>query len=303
MPVWILEGAIVDRWTWLRRAAALLLLTAPIACGEGRPLEVTYHAGLDLRGSLYLPPQREDRPVPGVVLVHGGCFEAGSRKAMQDLGRRLATRGIAALAIDYRLVQEGGAYPAAVEDVRCAVRWLREQGLSRGIEPERLGLLGASAGGFLAAKAALDPEEPASCDLGAGLPVRAVVVLYAVSDWALRARTGIRDCERRFLAEACDPDRPESCLPVSLVARRRFLPTRFLILHGSEDRDIPLHQSQRLLRHLLDSGVDASLETYPGAAHGFDLGTDAAAERARAQIVDFLSRALGLEPDASTQRR
>jgi len=284
-----------SRCPWF--APVALLLTAALGCGEGRPLEVTYHPELGLRASLYLPRDRHGQLVPGVVLVHGGCFESGSREAMRPHGELLAEHGIAALAIDYRLLSQGGAYPAAVEDVRCALRWLHERGASHGVDPERLALLGASAGGFLAARAGLEPGQAASCGFSSTGPVRAVVVLYAVSDWELRARTGLRECERRFLARACDPSRPLTCRAVSLIAPWVALPTRFLILHGSRDEDIRLEQSERLVRHLRESGIDATLETYPGSGHGFELGTDLAATRAKARLVEFLRGELALSAD------
>jgi acetyl esterase/lipase len=283
------------RWLgWLGSAA----LAGALGCGDG-PVEVSYAPARDLRGSLYLPqgPSRGDVPV--VVLVHGGCFQAGSREAMRLYGELLSNDGIAALAIDYRLANRGGAYPAAVDDVRCALRWLHANGRSRGIDPERIAVLGASAGAFLAAKAALDPEpvEPGSavCATTGGAPPRAVVALYGVSDWELRAATGMRDCERRFLADVCDPALPETCRPVSLVAHASPPPMRFLLLHGAADADIPVEQSRRFAEHLARLGVRAELEIFPASGHGFDLRDDDAARLARRRILDFLRSALASE--------
>ena len=108
---------------------------------------------------LYLPAPGA-RPSSAVVWIHGGAFLTGSRMLLPDLlvrGRlfeRVPEAGIALAAIDYRLSGEA-PFPAQLHDVKAAIRWLRARSTELGIDPARIGVWGESAGGHLAAMAAL----------------------------------------------------------------------------------------------------------------------------------------------------
>jgi acetyl esterase/lipase len=97
---------------------------------------------------LYLPGPSE-RKAPLVVLVHGGGWRSGSRANLAPLAARLAARGYAAATVSYRLSGQA-RYPAAIEDVRDAVSWLRERAGSYGLDPRRVAIAGGSAGGQIA---------------------------------------------------------------------------------------------------------------------------------------------------------
>jgi acetyl esterase/lipase len=110
-----------------------------------------------------------------VIALHGGSWRAGVRGAYQYIGPLLAARGYALLAIDYRLVvKDRNRYPAAVDDVRAAIRYVREHAAELNADPSRIVLMGDSAGGHLAALVGLT-ERP---------QVKAVVGIVGVYDLA-----------------------------------------------------------------------------------------------------------------------
>ena len=103
--------------------------------------------GRDLKLDLFLPKQGEE-PRPGIVFVHGGGWQGGSRAAFQRQAAYLAGKGYVGACIEYRLSGEA-TFPAAIEDCKCAVRWLRANAGTYKVDPERIAACGGSAGGHL----------------------------------------------------------------------------------------------------------------------------------------------------------
>jgi len=143
------------------------------------------HDGIELSGDLYLP--QAAKAAPALVAVHGGGWVAGVRSAFQYWGPYLVARGTAVFAISYRLAIKNKTFPEAVQDVLAGVQFVRGKASAFGIDPARIGLLGASAGAHLAALAALSgkkflgayPQDPfAATDTS----VKALVGVYGVYD-------------------------------------------------------------------------------------------------------------------------
>jgi acetyl esterase/lipase len=145
------------------------------------------HDGVELLGDLYLP--KGAKSAPALVAVHGGGWVQGVRTAFQYWGPYLAARGTAMFSISYRLATKGKTYPQAVQDVLAGVQFVRGKAGEFGIDPARIGLIGASAGAHLAALAALGwssgkfskayPQDAfASVDAG----VKALVGVYGIYD-------------------------------------------------------------------------------------------------------------------------
>jgi acetyl esterase/lipase len=161
---------------------------------------VTLHSGIayanhddvELLGDLYLPQAtrylpKPAKPVPALVAVHGGGWVAGARGAFQYWGPYLATRGIALFAISYRLASKTKSFPEAVQDVLAGVQFVRGKAHAFGIDPARIGLLGASAGAHLAALAALNGKKflgayPQDSFAATDTSVKALVGVYGVYD-------------------------------------------------------------------------------------------------------------------------
>jgi acetyl esterase/lipase len=140
----------------LLAGAAVSGVQAPPAA-EMRTLTYASRNGVDLRLDLYLPAQPIRRPIPVIVFLHGGGWSGGTRTTGPDFSRYFARDGFAMASIDYRLTPSI-AFPANVEDVRTAVRWLKANAATHTLDPDRICLWGTSAGGHLAAVAALAPH-------------------------------------------------------------------------------------------------------------------------------------------------
>jgi acetyl esterase/lipase len=167
-----------------------------------RDLSYGTHDGVSLIGDFYVPKAPGKYPV--VVAVHGGGWQGGSRAGYRYWGPYLAERGIALYAIDYRLLKPGQpSYPQAVHDVRAAVQFVKSKAADLKIDPDRVGLMGDSAGAHLAALIALAGDSPTFAkgypsDPYANLStkVKAVVTAYGVFD--LVAQWNHDQIERSF---------------------------------------------------------------------------------------------------------
>src|SRR5260370_23836657 len=140
----------------LRCLSVVLALVLPVAGAWARDFEVVnrpnlefvQHDGTNLAGDLYLPKGLDKAPV--VIAIHGGGWQAGSPASYRYWGPILARNGYALFSIDYRL-GKAGAYPGSVFDVKAAVQFVRAKAADLAVDPERIGLMGDSAGGHLAA--------------------------------------------------------------------------------------------------------------------------------------------------------
>lgn len=233
----------------------------------------------ELLGDLYRPRGLAKAPV--LVAVHGGGFQIGDRKFYQFWGPYLAQHGYALFSIEYRLMKPGAStWPGAVLDVKTAVQYVRANAGELGIDAERIGLIGDSAGAHLTALVALAGNE----ELFAGNPgdphasvpsqVKAVIGFYGVYDM-------IAQWEHDQLTRPRDQITEKFLGGPPMVSRRRFFEasplsyvtsdknsTRFLLIYGHED-DIcdPATQSERFLIALKQAGFYARSIVVPGAGH------------------------------------
>ncbi len=143
------------------------------------------HDGVELLGDLYLP--NGTKSAPALVAVHGGGWVAGVRSAFQYWGPYLAARGVAMFSISYRLATKGKTFPQAVQDVRAGVQFVRGKAGEFGIDPQRIGLIGASAGAHLASLAALSGTKfangyPQDAFASVDASVKVLVAVYGIYD-------------------------------------------------------------------------------------------------------------------------
>ena len=122
-----------------------------------RTLTYASRDGVDLLLDLYLPANPIRRPIPTIVFLHGGGWSGGTRTTGPAFNRYFAQDGFAMASIEYRLTPSI-TFPANVEDVRTAIRWLKANAGTHGLDPDRVCLWGTSAGGHLAAVAGLAPR-------------------------------------------------------------------------------------------------------------------------------------------------
>jgi acetyl esterase/lipase len=240
------------------------------------------HDGTQLLGDLYLPQGVTKAPV--LIGVHGGGWQLGNRKFYNNWGSYLAGNGIAVFAIEYRLMAPGvKTYPGAVYDVRAAVQFVRAKAPELGLDPERIGLIGDSAGAHLSALVALAGSEPPfatdyKSDPFADISpkVKAVVGFYGVYDmlaqWQhdvpVRPRDNITE---KFLGAGPHTDRKVffEASPISYATVDKNA-TRFLLVYGHEDDVVdPATQSAAFLTALKQAGFFVRTVVIPGAGHYF----------------------------------
>jgi acetyl esterase/lipase len=240
------------------------------------------HDGTKLLGDLYSPKGLDKAPV--LVAVHGGGWQVGSRKFYANWGPYLAKNGFAVFAIEYRLMKPGmKTYPGAVYDTKAAVQYVRAKAAELGVDPERIGMIGDSAGAHLSALAALAGEEPlysseyrSDANAAVSSKVKAVVGFYGVYDmqaqWQHDLLARPRDnISEKFLGAAPHTDRKVffDASPISYATVGRNS-TRFLLLHGTDDDIVdPATQSLAFLNALNQAGFFVRRVIIPGAGHFF----------------------------------
>lgn len=229
--------------------------------------------GHPLRVDIYQPEERAGL-LPAIIVVHGGAWFHGDKSnyAFGLHDRWLAAQGYTVFDVQYRTT---GVWPAPLADVKCAVRWVKSQAARYGVDPERIALMGRSAGGHLALMAAYtanDERFPAGCAGGEpGAPdesVKAVVVSYAPADlmlWPADPDGAIARLLGGLPGEI--PDRYREASPITYV-RPGLPPT--LIIHGQRDRLVPPVHSEQLFNHLRAAGVRSVLLRIPWGRHGVD---------------------------------
>lgn len=217
-------------------------------------------------------------------------------------------------------------FPAAIEDCKCAVRFLRAHAAQYGIRTERIGAWGMSAGGHLSlllgTSGGMTPLEGSGGWAEQSSRVQAVVSFYGPTDLALRAgkhqrgkaeptatpqepkprpdkRSGKRDPEGQFLGGTF-AEKPGAYRLASPLTHVTPDDPPTLLVHGAEDRGVPPEQSRRMADALKSAAVPAELVIVPGAGHGFySLGADKVRELGQ-RAVEFFRRELVMNPATST---
>jgi acetyl esterase/lipase len=235
------------------------------------------HDGVELLGDLYLP--NGAKPSPALVAVHGGAWIAGARTAFQYWGRHLAARGVALFAISYRLATKGKAFPQAVHDVLAGVQFVRGKAGEFNIDPQRIGLLGASAGGQLAALAAFGGNKfaggyPQDAFASVSTDVKALIGVYGVYDmlamWtSLQAQTPRDNVVERFLGVAPMENR-QLYFDASPISYATFVNNKipvFLVTGTEDDLVDRVTNMDAFLLALKQAGFFVRGCIVPGAPH------------------------------------
>ncbi len=256
--------------------------------------DVVYHSTPqgDLRVDLYVPYDR--RPGPGLLYIHGGGWQTGSKEQYVLWYLPYLQLGMRVVAVEYRLSGRAPA-PAAVEDARCAFLWLARNGGKYGVDTERLVITGGSAGGHLALMTAmLDGSYDAACGHAGPPPkARAVINYYGATDLEPLLREG-KPHRVKWLSGSGDPSGMARRLSPLNWVRAGVPPV--LTLHGDADEAIPHDQAARLHEALAKAGVANELVTIPGGAHGRHTWSDAETLRVQRRIEAFLKQN-GVIPD------
>jgi acetyl esterase/lipase len=235
------------------------------------------HDGVELSGDLYLP--KGAKAAPALVAVHGGAWIQGARTAFQYWGPYLAARGIALFAISYRLVTKSKMFPQAVQDVMAAVQFMRGKAGEFGVDPARIGLLGASAGAHLAALAALAGNKfaggyPQDAFASVSTEVKALVGVYGIYDMAAmwtscQVQWPIGNIVERFLGAPPMADRQLyfDASPMSYATLANNKLAVLLVTGDADDLVEPKEQTDAFLLALKQAGFYVRPCVVTGAPH------------------------------------
>jgi acetyl esterase len=219
-----------------------------------RNVEYSEAGGAPLLLDAYVPSGPELHPA--MLVLHGGSWSSGDKDDMAPVGELVANDGFAAFVVDYRLVP-AGTYPAAVDDVRTAVRWIRKNAARYGVDPSRIGAFGVSAGGHLATM--LATMGTGSTDTGAR--IRVALSWSGPQDLTMLPSPAVRAFVGCSIV-AC-PERWKAASPLSHVDRTDGA----VLLANSTDELVPLSQAVEMAGALRRNYVPTKLIQVPGSVH------------------------------------
>ena len=231
---------------------------------------VTYTtaSGAELKLDFYRPAQASG-PLPTAIFMHGGGYRIGSRKEASALSvMPYVQMGWNAVNVEYRASGIALA-PAAVEDARCALRWVIHNAKEYNVDTERIIVTGQSAGSHLALMTGLVPESAGfdrNCPGPEPLKVAAVVSWYGVFDYTALVDDPKRDYAISWIGgQPGYKDVAKRVSPMTYV--RAGLPP-VIAIHGDADPIVPYEQEVREIDALKKAGGVAELVTIPGGGHG-----------------------------------
>jgi acetyl esterase/lipase len=237
-------------------------------------------------------PKDAAGPLPAIVCIHGGGFRAGDRKGWDGRCKQLAERGYVAVTVEYRLAPKS-QFPAAVQDCKAAVRWLRLNADKYHVDPNRIGVAGDSAGGHLAQFLGVTGDVhdfDGDQNTGPSSRVNCVVNFYGPSDLTRSYGKSVDAAEvlPLFLGGDAEHERKRHILASPLYwVTPDAAPT--LLIHGTEDKYVNYEQATWIHDRLKAAEVEVQLLTLPSAGHGFK-GDDA--KKAEAVMFDWFDKHL-----------
>lgn len=255
-------------------------------------IEYCTGGGSPLLMDILIPAQHSRTRTPAVLWIHGGSWLAGDKNAHVN-AEWLAKAGFVTATLSYRL-SDAAPFPAAVEDCKCAIRFLRANASKYGIDPDSIGVAGSSAGGHLA-------ELLATADGSAGLEgnggwqgvsskVQAAVSYFGPSDLTAQFPSDTVPVIVKFLRGTRDekPDLYRKASPILYVAKGD---PPLLLVHGEKDEGVPFDQSVRMADVYRRIGLPVDLIALKNAGHDFEhVGSDPispSVEVVHQKTVDF----------------
>ena len=286
--------------------------------------EYLRHADETFLATIYQP--RGEGPFSMLLGVHGGAWNRGSRSELELIGKELAATGILVATVDFRLAP-AHPYPAQVQDVHYACRWLKLHAAEFNGDATRVGVIGTSSGGHTSLLCAMRPNDPRYSVLPLEAPASIDATFkYVISCWGVidpwvrytfcqttpqagegfgGADVKLRQTLNYFLNEAAMHEgNPQEMLE---RGEQQELPP-LLIIQGTDDMNIPLTLPQRFAPAYRSAGGSAQIEWFAGESHGFGSRPGPAAMRAIDTIMDFVAAQLiamesPMNQHASTHRR
>jgi acetyl esterase/lipase len=261
-------------------ATALLTLVTTTVRAAEPPADVVFEkdvvygkgGGTDLKLDLSRPKDAAGKKLPCVVVIHGGGWAAGNKSAHDDLTWKFAQRGYVSATVGYRFAP-ADVFPAQVNDVKCAVRFLRANADKYGIDPRHIGAVGFSAGAHLSMMlATMDKEDGLEGDGGwadQSSKVQAAVSFFGPTDLAA---TDIPEAARNIVkgfiggtpAEKAREYRQAS--PLTYVSPGD---APMLLFQGTRDVLVPHTQALAMTEAMTRYNIPGRVELLIGAGHGW----------------------------------
>lgn len=225
---------------------------------------------------MFIPHDSSDVARPCMIWLHGFGWFAGTRRDNLEISMCtfFAAHGFVTISIEYRLSDEA-TFPAQLHDVKGAIRWLRANAGTYHLDPEHIGISGASAGGTLAALAGLTGDRPdlegRSGNLAYSSRVQAVAVASAPADFLQQGGAMRNDIDGpiSWLFGGTKPEKSDLMRLASPIHHVHADAPPFLIAHGTLDETVPFEQSRRLYDALLAAGAQAELQPIDGVYHNW----------------------------------
>ena len=213
-------------------------------------------------------------PLPAIIAVHGGGWVGGDKSEFGDICKGLSDNGFVTFSVNYRLVKENAnKWPAQLDDVQRAVRWIRANATKYNIDPARIGALGASAGGHLVAllgtRETRDNSDTALANYSSR--VSCVIDLFGPTDFTLKVdEANISPLAtallKNFIGKTPEeaPEAYKDASPIVFVDKKTV---PMLIYHGTADPLVPVDQSQRFYERLKKEGIEVQFIKGEGEGH------------------------------------
>lgn len=251
--------------------------------------------GRELKCNVYRPPTSEQR-LPGILLIHGGGWRNGDRNQLHGYGILLGRAGYVCVASEYRLVGES-PWPAQIEDVKAALRWMRANADALHLDPDRIAIEGNSAGAHLALFAAATQHdqryEGSGGNPGVSSAVRAAIGVYTPT--VFREEEKVRGSVP--VQAISDHPTPGLAQEVSPVHHLSAECPPVLLIHGTADTTVPVSATMVAYDALRNLGVPVELHIYAEQGHAFD--ADARFGRRCADAMLFFLERYLLAPAAT----
>jgi acetyl esterase/lipase len=238
----------------------------PAGTAEYRDLSYGTHKE---RNNLDLFVPKSDSPVPLVLWVHGGGWSGGSKEGINP-ALRLLDHGYAVAATNYRLSQQA-VFPAQIEDVKAAVRFLRMNAKKYNLDPERFGAWGGSAGGHLVALLGTTgavKEFDTDSNKNTSSNVQAVIDFFGPTDLLKLSPPDAANNPITRLLGGTTGEKKDLAMKANPITHVTKDDPPFLIVQGDADPLVPANQSELLAAALKKAGVECELVILKGAGHG-----------------------------------
>lgn len=254
-------------------------------------LDIEYGTGGEspLQLDLYFPKGRTEI-TPAIIFIHGGAWKSGKRSDMKFYCVKFAEKGYVTATVTYRLMRQA-PFPAAVHDVKCAVRWLRANSAKYLVDPKRIGVSGNSAGGHLSLMIGYSDDsvlEGSGGNNTISSRVAAVVDFYGPTDLTtdFAKEQGVVE---EFMGKKTFEEAPDLYKLASPIFHLTKDDPPTLIFHGTIDSTVPVAQADKLAEKLKELDIDYVYERYDGWPHAMDLA-EAVNKRCVYQMEQFFKQ-------------